>query len=123
MKKRLDELTAVLAEKDNNSKVNCVLSLLVALLSGVIIGMLISPRKNVTIASNNGNSGISGAGDDDCCCDDDCCGCDEECCCDDDACCRECDEERCCGEDHYCGKEVQCCEDDWDDEEESEESK
>lgn len=47
-------------------------------LFGVIVGMLISPRKNksVTIGSNNC------AYDCDCDCDDDCdCDCDSDCCC------------------------------------------
>lgn len=101
MKERLDELTAMLAEEEKVSKLNMVLGLLVALLSGVIIGLLICPKRQRTkyIDCYNGNRNA----------DDDCCDCEGG------KCCEECEEERCCGETEYCGNEKCCCEEEPDD--------
>lgn len=106
MKTRLDELTAILAEEKKLSKLNLILSLLVALLSGVVIGFLLCPRRQKATyfgcynGSNNSNYNDNG-GEDGCC---------EEDCCEGGLCCEECDEERCCGEFSYCGNEACCCE-------------
>lgn len=101
MKERWDELTAILAEEEKMSRLNLVLGLLVAFLTGVIAGFLICPKRQKTnyFGCNNGNnSGNSGA------CSDDCCDCEGG------ECCEECEEERCCGETKYCGSEKCCCE-------------
>lgn len=105
MKERLDKLTAILAEEEKVSKLNMVLGLLVALLSGVIVGLLICPKRQRTkyIGCNNGSYNGSRNADDDCC---DCEG---------GKCCEECEEERCCGETEYCGNEKCCCEEGPDD--------
>lgn len=110
MKERLDELTAMLAEEEKVSKLNMVLGLLVALLSGVIIGLLICPKRQRTkyIGCNNGCHNGNRYTDDDDCCD-----------CEGGKCCGECDEERCCGETEYCGNEKCCCEEEPDDQTET----
>lgn len=101
MKERWDELTAVLAEEEKMSKLNLVLGLLAAFLSGIIVGFLICPRRHKTsyYGCNNGSYNGSSAE-----CGDDCCDCEGG------ECCEECEEERCCGETKYCGSENCCCE-------------
>lgn len=51
-----------LGESTTVSKRELVLGLSTCLLSGMVVGMLVSPRKNMTIGSNNGcnNAGIAG---------------------------------------------------------------
>lgn len=76
MKEKWEKLTAVLAEKERVSKLDMILALLAALLSGVIIGFLMCPkRKSVKLVGClNGNGNVGG--------DRDCEGdlyCDEEC--------------------------------------------
>ena len=105
MKERLDNLTALLAEEKKMSKLNFVLSLLVALLSGVILGFLICPKRSKTsyMGCYNGNSNSNNNNND-------CCDCDD---CEGGLCCEDCDEERCCGEYEFCGNDTQCCDDDF----------
>lgn len=87
-----------------------VLSLAVAALGGIVIGMLLAPKKNSSkmIGCNTTNTNHYGD-DDDCCCGVDECGCD----CDGDC---ECGDECCCGEpkdseECFLGNEKHCCED------------
>ena len=121
MKKRLDELTAVLAEDSKMTKLDVVLSILVALFTGIFLGMLLSPRKNKTQYFGCGN-GNNYAADDECeGCDCNSCG---DCECEGGLCCKtDCDEERCCGEHEFCGNQELCCEDDLTLEEEDEADK
>ena len=89
MKERMKKLTAALAEESKMTKLDVVLSILVALFSGVLIGMLLSAGKNKY---------------------DECDDCD----CEGGLCCKtDCDEERCCGEHEYCGNSELCCEEDF----------
>ena len=96
MKERMDKLTAVLAEDSKMTKLEVVLSILLALISGILLGILFFTRKH----------------SDDCeGCDCDNCG---ECECEGGLCCQEdCDEERCCGEREFCGNKELCCKDDF----------
>jgi len=120
MKDRMDKLTAVLAEDSKMSKLDVVLSLLVALFSGIILGILFSPRRDKTsyFGCGNGNNLSSDCCDD---CDDcSCCNSDDcnECDCEGGHCCKtDCDEERCCGEHEYCGNDELCCKTEFDEEE------
>ena len=100
MKERMDKLTAFLAEESKMTKLDVVLSILVALFSGILLGMLLSPGKNKRKYG------------DEC---DDCalhtCG---DCDCEGGLCCKDCcSEERCCGEHEYCGNDELCCEEDF----------
>lgn len=107
MKERIDELTAILAEDSKMTKLDVVLSVLVALFSGVLLGMLIAPKRTKTQYFGCGN-GNTFSQDDECeGCECDNCG---ECDCEGGLCCKEeCDEERCCGEHEFCGNEELCC--------------
>ncbi len=55
MKEKWQELQEVLGEMATIKKREYVLTLAVCVLSGLVIGMLISPKKRVMIGSNNGN--------------------------------------------------------------------
>lgn len=75
-----DTLTAMKKKLDSFVSEDEAFWMAVAMfLFGVIVGMILSPRKNVSIGSNNCNYGDLCDYDDDCCCDDDC---DCDCCCD-----------------------------------------
>ena len=92
MKDRMNKLTDILAEESKMTKLDIVLSILVALFSGVLIGMLLSPGKNkYSVCSDCGDCDCEGG-----------------------LCCKDCcTEERCCGEHEYCGNEELCCEEDF----------
>ena len=115
MKEKIDELMTALSEDSKLSKLDVLLGTLVALFSGILLGMLLSPRKTKTQYFGCGN-GNNYAQDDEC----EGCDCDEcgECSCEGGLCCKEdCDEERCCGEHEFCGKDELCCQEDFSDEE------
>ncbi len=81
MQEKWNELQTVLEEMKTIKKREYFLTLAVCILSGLVLGMLLSPKKRVMIGSNNGNNNVgtvSGGFDDDGCCGDDCC-CDCEC--------------------------------------------
>lgn len=69
MQDKLYELKALLeAYKDGERKLSCVeigLIMINLFLLGMLIGMLVSPRKTVTIASNNGDCMIAEAEEED----------------------------------------------------------
>ena len=60
MKEKWQELQTVLEEMATIKKREYVLTLAVCVLSGLVIGMLISPKKRVMIGSNNGNNNGNG---------------------------------------------------------------
>lgn len=64
MKEKWQEFQTILEEMATIKKREYFLTLAVCILSGLVIGMLISPRKKVMIGSNNGNnSGNSNTSD------------------------------------------------------------
>lgn len=69
MQDKLYELKELLAEyKSGERSLSCVeigLIMVNLFLLGMLIGMLVSPRKNVTIASNNGDCMIAEAEEED----------------------------------------------------------
>ncbi len=78
MQERWNELQQILEEMKIMKKREYVLTLTVCILAGLVIGMLISPKKRVMIGSNNGNNtgnnNVSGLEADEFCdCEDDCC--------------------------------------------------
>lgn len=82
MQEKWSELQAIMEEVKTMKKREYFLTLAVCALSGIVIGVFLSPKKRVMIGSNNGNnnkSGFGGAAD---------CGCTDDCCCDDDSCCE-----------------------------------
>lgn len=79
MQEKWNELQTILEEMKIMKKREYFLMLAVCLLSGLVAGMLISPKKRVMFGCNNGNNNVNGVLDD-CQCDEDCC-CDDECCC------------------------------------------
>lgn len=81
MKEKWNELSAILAEEEKVSKLNMALGLLSALLSGVIIGFLLCPKRQKT--SYYGHSSNNSYADGDCGCMGECCCGEEECCCED----------------------------------------
>lgn len=101
VKERMDEVRRFLEKKEKITRLDLILSLLIALVSGVIIGFLTNPKRPRYIGCFNGNfnGGNYGVGED---------GCEEEC--EGGLCCDECDEEHCCGETEFCGNEENCCE-------------
>ncbi len=73
MQEKWKELEQVLEEMKTMKKREYVLTLTVCVLAGLVIGMLISPKKRVMIGSNNGNNNVNGFGDGEFCdCEDDC---------------------------------------------------
>lgn len=106
MKETCEKIKGYLKENKTMSTTEFWLSIAVALLSGIILGFLFSPKRQKTtyIGSNNGNNSGNYGNDKDV--EDDC-----DCC---EDCCADCDEEKCCGEYSYCGKDEKCCEDNWD---------
>ena len=80
MKEKWGLFKMSLAETKTMTKKEWLLTIAVFALSGIVLGMLISPRKNTTIGSNNGNNNnVNPADDDECECECiGCCECDEE---------------------------------------------
>ncbi len=62
MKEKWQEFQAMLEEITTFSKREYMLTLAVCLLSGLVIGMLVSPNKRVMIGSHNGNNSGNGNG-------------------------------------------------------------
>lgn len=81
MQERFRELQEALEEMKTMKKREYALTLTVCLLLGLVVGMLISPKKRVSIGNNNGNNNGNQTGltDDDCCCCEDDCDCDCDC--------------------------------------------
>lgn len=78
MQERWNEWQTILEEMKTMKKREYFLMLTVCVLSGLVIGMLISPKKRVMIGNNNGNNNgndnVNTMTDDcDCDWDDDCC--------------------------------------------------
>lgn len=62
MQEKWKELQVILEEMKTMKKKEYFLILAVCLLSGLVIGMLISPRRLFMVGNNNGNSSVSGGG-------------------------------------------------------------
>lgn len=78
MKEKWQEMQAVLEEVATMKKREYFLTLAVCVLSGLVVGMLVSPKKRVMIGSHNGNnSGNTGKLPQECDCGEECC-CEEE---------------------------------------------
>lgn len=60
MKERWEELQMVMEEMKTMKTKEFILTLAVCVLSGLVIGMLISPKKRVMMGCNNGNNNVSG---------------------------------------------------------------
>ena len=56
MKEKWELFKISLTEEKNISKKEWLLVLAVCVLGGIVLGMLFSPRKNMTIASHNGSN-------------------------------------------------------------------
>ncbi len=59
MKEKWNVFVASLDETTVMSKQSFLLTTLVCLLGGLVLGMLFSPRKTVVIGSNNGNDNVT----------------------------------------------------------------
>ncbi len=80
MLEKWNTIQEVMEEMKTMKKKEYFLTLAVFILFGLVIGMLISPKKRVVLGSFNGNNNGYGSADeqyDDCDCYDDCC-CDED---------------------------------------------
>lgn len=64
MKEKLEELEALLTEDTEVTAREFCLTVAVAFLLGLVLGMIFSPKKRVTIGSNNGSNNIGPCGDD-----------------------------------------------------------
>ena len=62
MQEKWKELQVILEEMKTIKKREYFLMLAVCVLSGLVVGMLVSPRKQVMVGSNNGNNNRSGKG-------------------------------------------------------------
>ena len=56
MKEKWELFKISLTEEKTMNKKEWILILAVCVLGGIVLGMLLSPRKNITIGSNNGNN-------------------------------------------------------------------
>ena len=63
MQEKWKELQVVLEEMKTMKKREYFLMLAVCLLFGLVVGMLVSPRKQAMVGSNNGNNNRSHKGD------------------------------------------------------------
>lgn len=81
MQEKWNELQTIFEEMKTIKKREYFLTLAVCVLSGLVLGIFLSPRKRVMIGCNNGNNNVGTVnGNDDCCCDGegDCeCSCEE----------------------------------------------
>ena len=66
MKEKWELFKMSLAETKTMTKKEWLLTIAVFALSGIVLGMLISPRKNTTIGSNNGSNNNVNSAEDDC---------------------------------------------------------
>lgn len=64
MREKWDELEALLTEDTEVTAKEFCLTVAVAFLLGLVLGMIFSPKKNVTIGSNNGSNNIGSCDDD-----------------------------------------------------------
>lgn len=64
MKEKWNELEALLTEDGEVTAKEFCLTVAVAFLLGLVLGMIFSPKKHVTIGSNNGNNNILPCDDD-----------------------------------------------------------
>ena len=62
MQEKWKELQVILEEMKTMKKKEYFLILAVCLLSGLVIGMLVSPRRLFMVGNNNGNKSVSGRG-------------------------------------------------------------
>ena len=76
MQERWNEFQDILEELKTMKKREYMLTLAVCVLSGLVVGMLISPKKRVMIGSNNGSNNINTLDEDELFD-----YCEEECCC------------------------------------------
>ena len=65
MKEKWELFKISLTEEKTMSKREWLLVLAVCVLGGIVFGMFFSPRKNVTIGSNNGNNSGNYTGEED----------------------------------------------------------
>ena len=89
MQEKWSEWQTILEEMKTMKKREYFLMLAVCVLSGLVLGMLISPKRRVMIGSHNGNNNRNDTVNhlaDDCGCE---CDCDCDCDCNDDACCEK----------------------------------
>lgn len=77
MQKKWKELQVLLEEMKTMKKREYVLTLAVCVLSGLVLGMLMSPKKRVMIGSHNGNNNVGGLPGEEYCCHEDGCECEE----------------------------------------------
>ncbi len=59
MKEKWDELEMLFTEDGEITARELCLTVAVAFLLGLVLGMIFSPKKHVTIASNNGSNNIN----------------------------------------------------------------
>lgn len=64
MREKLEELEELLAEDTEVTAKEFCLTVAVAFLLGLVLGMIFSPKKHVTIGSNNGSNNIVPCDDD-----------------------------------------------------------
>lgn len=62
MQEKWKELQVILEEMKTMKKKEYFLMLAVCLLSGLVVGMLVSPKKQVMVGSNNGNNNVTSKG-------------------------------------------------------------
>lgn len=62
MKEKMEKLKTFLAGTTTISNRELVLAMAVGILGGIVLGVFTSPRKNMTIGSNNGNNSPCGNG-------------------------------------------------------------
>lgn len=62
MKEKWMELQTILEEMQTMKKREYFLTLAVCVLAGLVVGMLISPRRMLMVGSNNGNNNVTGKG-------------------------------------------------------------
>lgn len=64
MKEKWNELEALFAEDEELTPREVCLVVAAAFLLGLVLGMIFSPKKHVTIASNNGSNNIGATEED-----------------------------------------------------------
>lgn len=79
MQEKWNELQTILEEMKTIKKREYFLTLAVCILSGLVLGIFLSPKKRVMIGSHNGNNNGNNNGSD--WEEDECCECEDGCCC------------------------------------------